>query len=457
MTLRTRLAIAGILIAFATLAGTWLMASSQSDYVHDRTDDRLTRILPAARAAVRRTVERDRAPRALSSAISDAWIGEIGPDGRLVAVIAPVDDPGLVPDYGMDDVSTVPSTHGTLSGRTSTVRVVATARVSGVHVVVALPIDEQESILASLNRTSLLLAVTVVTLTGLLSWWVSRMGITPLVRMSESARRIAQGETDHRVPTQPGRAEAAVLAVALNEMIDTLRAADQRVKQFIADVSHELRTPLTTLRGYSDLYDSGMLTDNDQVADAMRRIRSESDRMARIVDDLIELRGIEQARLNLTSSRIDEIVEQCAADLRAAHPPRRFLTETRPCSAEVDRDLFTQAVMALGTNAADHTPVDTLVRLSAGVTEGRLRVTVSDNGPGIESRHHAHLFERLYRVDQGRSGSGGHGGVGLSIVAAIVSAHGGRVGVESSPGEGSTFWIELPSAGTGRPARVPGS
>lgn len=444
MTLRTRLAVGSILIALATLVGTWLMATSQADYVREKTDERLSRILPAARVAVRRMDERDKTPRALVSAISDAWIGEIGPDGRLVGVITPIDDPGLVPDYGIDDVSTGPSTHGTLSGRSETVRVVATARVSGVHVVVALPIDEQESLLEALNRTSVLLATTVVALIGLLSWWVSRMGITPLVRMSDSARRIARGETGHRVPPQPGNAEAAVLAESLNEMIDALRAADERVKQFIADVSHELRTPLTTLRGYSDLYESGVLTDTAQVADAMRRIRSESDRMARIVDDLIELRGLEHARLSLSPSRIDELVDRCAADLRAAHPPRSFVTASKECTALVDADLVTQAVMALGTNAAEHTPIDTVVTLSADRRGGRVRVTVSDNGPGIESRHHPHLFQRLYRVDPGRNGAAGHGGIGLSMVAAIVTAHDGTYGIESAPGAGSTFWFELP-------------
>ena len=444
MTLRSRLLLGAVLVALVVLGGSWAVTVRQGSFVLAETDARLERLLPVARAAARRLDDRAKAPQALVSAVSDAWIGRLSPGGEPVTLIAPTDDPLLVPDIDSADLGDGPSTHGTVSGRSGTVRVISGAQGNGQRLVVAIPMDDGTEMLAGIRRISLSLAAAVLALLALLVWWVNRLGIAPLAGMTEAARRIASGDTGHRVPSPGGNAEAAVLADALNLMVDELKKSDERIRQFVADASHELRTPLTTVRGYSDLYESGALHSEAQVSDAMRRIRSEADRMNRIVSDLLELRGIEERPLALSACSVDGIVEQCAGDLRVANPLRRIDTKTEPCTAEVDAARITQAVMALGTNAVEHTPVDTDIVISVQSVPGAVRVSVTDNGPGIAEEHVGRVFERLYRADKART-SGGNSGIGLSVVAAIVTAHGGQYGVNSAPDEGSVFWFSVPT------------
>ena len=443
MTLRSRLLLGTVLVALVVLGGSWAVTVRQGSYVLKETDARLERLVPIARTAARRLDDRAKAPQALVSAVSDAWIGRLSSSGVLTTLIAPLTDMNLLPDFGPEDVDTGPSTHGTVSGRSSKVRVLTGVQGNGQRLVVAIPLDDGTAMLSGIRRISLTLAVAVICLLVLMVWWVNRLGIAPLAGMTESARRIAAGDTVHRVLSPGGNAEAAVLADALNLMVDELKRSDERIRQFIADASHELRTPLTTVRGYSDLYESGALHTEGQVSDAMRRIRSEADRMNRIVSDLLELRGIEERPLTLSACRVDEIVEQCAGDLRVANPLRRIDTKTEPCTAEVDAARVTQAVMALGTNAVEHTPADTDIVISVESVPGAVRVSVTDNGPGIAEEHLGRVFERLYRANKART-SGGNSGIGLSVVAAIATSHGGQYGVNSAPDDGSVFWFSMP-------------
>lgn len=443
MTLRSRLLLGAIMVALVVVGASWAVSVRQGSFVLEGADARLERLIPVARAAIKRIDSRDRTPHALVSAVSDAWIGRLSPGGELKTLIAPSDDSTLLPDYPAGDVGPGPSTHGTVSGSTAKVRVMTRALSNGQRLVVAIPLDEGLATVAGIRRISLLLAATVISLLALMVWWVNRLGIAPLAGMTDSARRIAGGDTEHRVKSPAGNVEAGVLADALNSMVDELKKTDDRIRQFVADASHELRTPLTTVRGYSDLYESGALRSEAQVSDAMRRIRSEAIRMDRIVSDLLELRGVEEIRLSLAECRLDEIVRNCAADLRVSSPLRRISVDVTACTARVDAARVTQAVMALGTNATDHTPVETDITLSVVVSPGTARISVTDNGPGMAPEHLERVFERLYRADKART-SGGNSGIGLSIVAAIVNAHGGSCGAESSPGEGSIFWMEFP-------------
>jgi two-component system OmpR family sensor kinase len=446
MTLRSRLVLGAVLVAIVVLGGSWAVSVRQGSFVLAETDARLERLIPVARAAARRLDDRNKAPQALVSAVSDAWIGRMSLDGEITTLIAPPDDPMLVPDFSRADAGDEPSTHGTSTGRSETVRVLSRVQGNGQRLIVAIPMDDGAAMLSGIRRISLLLAGAVIGLLALMVWWVNRLGISPLSGMTVAARRIASGDTGHRVPSPSGNAEAAVLADALNSMVDELRMSDERIRQFVADASHELRTPLTTVRGYSDLYESGALHTEPQVADAMRRIRSEADRMNRIVSDLLELRGVEETPLALSPHRLDRIVAQCAADLRVANPLRRVTVDCVECTVNVDAARITQAVMALGTNAVEHTHADSDITMTVQTLPGTARIEVTDNGPGIAPEHLDRLFERLYRADQART-SGANSGIGLSVVAAIVRAHGGRYGVNSAPGKGAMFWVEIPLRG----------
>lgn len=441
MTLRRRLVASAVLVALLVATGTWLAGNSQRNYVESELDARLSTLMPAARVAVKRDSSGARTPRALGALISDAWVGTLDSEG-LTTVIAPLDNPQWAPVFGMADVSSQALTVPANNGGTARVRSAFDGR--GGRIIVALPTARGEETIARLQRASAFLAIFVMALLAAMVWWVNSLGIAPIARMTDAARRIASGHTDSVVPTDKGDAEAIQLGEALNTMISTLRSSDERIRQFVADASHELRTPLTTLRGYSDLYESGALRNDEMVADAMRRIRSEADRMTRIIDDLIQLRGIDRLTPVHGPCRIDLVVSECAADLMVTHHPRTIAVFAEEVTISCDRHLVTQAVMALGTNAMEHTPVDTNVTVTARSIPGAVRVSVHDDGPGIPREHLDRLFERLYRVDPARGGDRNNSGIGLSIVAAIVAAHGGSHGVDSSPGAGTTFWFDLP-------------
>jgi two-component system OmpR family sensor kinase len=178
----------------------------------------------------------------------------------------------------------------------------------------------------------------------------------------------------------------------------------------------------------------------------MRRIHQEACRMARIVDTLLQLNDLDERGL---TQRLDvDLVPRLrdiVADMGVIQPEREIhLRVPATLHAHVDPDQIAQAVMVLASNAMRHTPVEASICLRAQETEGRIRVEVSDAGPGIPAEHLPHLFERFYRADRGRERRRGGSGLGLAIMSSIVTAHGGTHGALSSPDQGSTFWFEVP-------------
>ena len=228
------------------------------------------------------------------------------------------------------------------------------------------------------------------------------------------------------------------------------RAAEIR-REFVANASHELKTPLTSIRGYAETLLHGGLSDEDNRERFVETIRNQAERLEEMVDDLLSLADLERpdAELDLKDWDLGGVARELAAgfdDLAA----RRGLTldVEAPSGAWVrcDRKRLELALRNLVDNAIKYTEsggVRVLVALSGGVA----RVEVSDSGRGIPAEHVPRLFERFYRVEQGRSRALGGTGLGLSIVKHAVQLHGGTVGVESRPGQGSTFWLEFPQGG----------
>ncbi len=270
--------------------------------------------------------------------------------------------------------------------------------------------------------------------------------------MTDAAGAITAGDTARRVPPGPPGTEAARLGEALNTMIDTTTATNERMRRFVADASHELRTPLTTLGGYAALHAArppGPLDDagRAEVDDAMRRIGDEAARMRRLVDGLLDLTGLDAPdALRLEPVDLGDVLRDVASDLRVVAPGRE-VTLDAPDSLVVtaDRDRVTQALVGLTSNAVRHTPDGTPVALRVLTRPGWVRVEVADAGPGIPPEHLPHLVERFYRVDRSRSSGSGGSGLGLAVVDAVARAHGGSLAVASEPGRGSVFALELPA------------
>jgi len=232
-------------------------------------------------------------------------------------------------------------------------------------------------------------------------------------------------------------------------------ASEERMRQFVADASHELRTPLATVRGYAELYRQGAVREPEEVASAMGRIEGEARRMSGLVEDLLVLARLDGRRpMQLGAVDLTVLVGDAAQDARAIDPGRRItLTgldgELAPTVVPGDEGKLRQVLANLVGNALNHTPPGSPVEVALGnrPAEGFAVVEVRDHGPGINPQEARRVFERFYRSDPSRSrGAGGGSGLGLAIVAAIVDAHRGRVGVAKTPGGGATFVVHLPTA-----------
>lgn len=335
-------------------------------------------------------------------------------------------------------------------------------------VAVALP-DGSGSILAAqslngLNRTVgklgfffLLIGISLLTLVAIASRLVIKIGMRPLEDVEVTAEHIAAGDLSARMPDANPHTEVGRLVTSLNSMlarIETSFAArtesENKLRRFVADASHELRTPLTAIRGFSELYRQGAVSGEEATRELIGRIEGESKRMGSLVEDLLLLARLDQAReMESKPVNLVAIVESAVASARAAGPDHSVT-----CNLP-DEELFAlgdearihQVVANLLANARAHTPAGTKIEVSVVRTESGIQISVADNGPGLSAEDQKKIFERFYRADTSRVRVDGEGsGLGLSIVDAVMKAHGGSVSVQSELGIGATFTLFFPVA-----------
>ncbi|MFG2778328.1 ATP-binding protein [Streptomyces prunicolor] len=304
---------------------------------------------------------------------------------------------------------------------------------------------------------------------GLAGWFAVRSGLRPLTRIEQTAAEIAAGDLSRRVPELAGpHTEMGRLATALNGMLAQLETAfaaraesEARMTRFVADASHELRTPLAGIKGLTDLHRMGALADREDIDATMARIARESDRLARLVADMLLLARFDEHSLGTTGD-LGPALELAPTDLRtlaadALHDVRA-LDATRPVAltgpdgvgapasapALADEARLRQVVTNLVGNAVAHTPPGTAIRIGVGTVGEDAVLEVADEGPGLTPAQTAHVFERFYRADTSRTRATGGAGLGLAIVDSLVTAHAGRVEIDSAPGRGATFRVRLP-------------
>jgi signal transduction histidine kinase len=302
--------------------------------------------------------------------------------------------------------------------------------------------------------------------------WLIGRGLAPLNQMSTTAQRITtQGDLTARMPDPGDHAEVGGLADAINTMLDRIQQAftarwrsEQKVRQFAADASHELRTPLTTIRGYAELYGQGALGP-DQLATAMRRIDEESQRMSRLVAELLELARLDRSSsLSLTRTDLALLVRDAAADAAAVEPDRPISVQAPEELAVVaDEPRIRQVLANLLANVREHTPAGAPVALRLNAAGEGALIEVADAGPGMSPADAARAFDRFHRGTRddgatedgaaqhgGGAGAGGArkdggSGLGLSIVQAIAVAHNGQADLTSAPGQGTRVRVWLPA------------
>ncbi|MFE9256097.1 ATP-binding protein [Streptomyces sp. NPDC006879] len=340
-------------------------------------------------------------------------------------------------------------------------------------VTVAVSLDEVDSTVAKTRRTSLTAGAVLLAALTVAGWFAVRSGLRPLTRIEETTTEIAAGDFSRRVPELAGPGtEVGRLTGCLNQMlteIDTaFRAradAELRMRHFFADASHELRTPLVGIKGYADLYRMGALPTREDIDHTMRRISGEAERLADLVEDMLLLSRLDADAhrpvpgthedlafpLDLAPMDLRTLAADALHDVRALDPTRPVtltgLGGGRPGTAPAlaDEARLRQVVTNLVGNAVTHSPPGTPVRIGVGTLDGHAVLEVADQGPGLHPEEADRVFERFYRTDGSRSrAAGGGSGLGLAIALSLVTAHGGRLDLDTAPGRGCTFKIVLP-------------
>jgi two-component system OmpR family sensor kinase len=272
--------------------------------------------------------------------------------------------------------------------------------------------------------------------------------------VEDTAEAIAAGDLSARLPAAKPDTEVGRLTTALNTMLTRIEESfevrvesENKLRRFVADASHELRTPLTAIRGFAELHRQGAVVGEDKTKELINRIEKESIRMSSLVEDLLLLARLDQSR-ELSEDPVDlnTLITEVAASARAAGPDHPI--EVKLGESEIfvlgDSLRIHQVIANLLANARTHTPAGTKIVIAAEQGINETIISVSDNGPGLSQEDQERIFERFYRADPARVRNSIEGsGLGLSIVDAVMTAHGGYVSVKSKLGEGSTFTLHF--------------
>jgi two-component system OmpR family sensor kinase len=277
----------------------------------------------------------------------------------------------------------------------------------------------------------------------------------PLTAVEGTAEAIASGDLSARLPDAKPNSEVGRLTASLNRMLGRIeesfavqRRSEEKLRRFVADASHELRTPLTAIRGFAELHRQGAITGEERTRELVGRIEGESKRMSALVEDLLTLARLDQARpLAQEAVDVKKISEEVIQAVKAGNPAANISLQSSEDELLIIGDSVKvyQAILNLAVNAAIHTPEGTPITVSLLQSEESVQIRVSDLGPGLTPEQQTRVFERFYRVDQSRSRARAEGsGLGLSIVQAIMEAHLGSVDIESELGRGTTFTLTFP-------------
>ena len=460
MSLRTRLLLGLLgLVSVGLAAANLLTHRALEAFLLDRVDEQ-------ALAAVDPVASRlfDRRSSSSARAIPGGTYGAVVDDeGRVVArayfgyesEIESLPEPVL--EDGDLDRRKPFTTEGTGDASGAGFRVLVSNLSSGAKLVVAVPMRDVVQTLRRLVAIELVASGAVLAGVAALALVVVPAGLRPLEDMGRTAEAIAAGDLSRRVDRAEPRTEVGRLGLSLNAMLAQIQSAfeartrsEDKLRRFVADASHELRTPLTSIRGYAEMFRRGAADRPEDLATAMRRIEEESARMGVLVDDLLLLARLDQGRpLEREPVDLALVAADAVQDARAVEPDRPItLDGSQPAVVLGDELRLRQVAANLLANARQHTPPTAAVRVGVRQENGSAVLEVADDGPGLFPEEAAKVFERFYRADPSRNRNLGGTGLGLSIVAAVAEAHGGRARLESEPGHGARFWVELPLAST---------
>ncbi|MCR1982175.1 HAMP domain-containing histidine kinase [Cellulosimicrobium cellulans] len=296
---------------------------------------------------------------------------------------------------------------------------------------------------AQVFRTYAVVALGALVLIGVVGWVVAGRLLLPIRTLSRTAQRIGETDLSARIPVT-GNDDLSDLSRTVNGMLDRLEGAFDSQRRLIDDVGHELRTPLTVVRGHLELMDPHDPTDTTETRDLAL---DELDRMNRLVDDLVTLATAGRPDfVRPLDTDLGRLLDDVHDKVRTLGD-RRWLVDARAdIVVRADAQRLTQALLQLAANAVKFSVPGSVVALGSAVSDdgARVRVWVRDEGVGIAPEQQDRIFERFAQATTPGAAHPEGAGLGLAIVAAIADGHGGRVHVDSTPGVGSTFTLDLP-------------
>jgi signal transduction histidine kinase len=292
-----------------------------------------------------------------------------------------------------------------------------------------------------------LAAVVLALLAGLI---LARRITIPVSAITRGATAVSGGDLNQQVPVQSGITELDDLGQGFNQMVDSLKQSDQVQNAFVADVAHELRTPLTVIKGTIETLEDGAMDDVKGRGSLLTSMQRETDRLIRLVNDLLVLTRADAGMLKLELKPLDlgDLVKQRCDHLALLATQRKVTFEIKAEKTNCvigDEDRLAQVLDNLLDNAIRFSPDGAVVIVAIAQQGKDTWCSVHDDGPGIPKKHLPFIFERFYRAESSRNRQSGGAGLGLAIARALVQAQGGNISVESLPGQGTTFRFCLPT------------
>jgi two-component system, OmpR family, sensor histidine kinase BaeS len=309
------------------------------------------------------------------------------------------------------------------------------------------------------NLAILIAGLIVAVLVIILSFLFARRLTRPLEALTLAAEQMKQGRYTQRVAVPKTQDELGRLASTFNDMANTieadvkeLRHQEQARRDLTANIAHDLATPLTAIQGFSEALADEVITDAEGRQETAQRIGREVQRLRRLVKDLQQMSSLESghAQLDLAPLDMHTLVDetlnviQPECEQMGISLQNEIASETPSVMADSDR--ITQVLLNLLDNARRHTPTNGSITIRAYSKDNMLYTQIRDTGIGIDATDLPHIFERFYRANRSRNGASGGSGLGLSIVKAIITAHGGNIWAESEPGQETVVTFTLPLA-----------
>ena len=468
--LRNRLILASVVLAsFAIIASDFAANAALRTYLISQVDDQLINISSTSlnrldRAGIAPLEADDKnspfkileplrgVPTATSITLLDIdgnLIGQVGGElgGKNFAVTG----------MKIDEVSQYKNRPFTIEGKDGQpdIRALAQMLPTGMgSVIVADSLEKVDKTLSQLRFLFLILGLIALITIAMAARWIIALGLKPLEAVEDTAEAIASGDLSARLPAAKPDTEVGRLTTSLNTMLSRIEESftarvesENKLRRFVADASHELRTPLTAIRGFAELHRQGAVVGEEKTKELINRFEKESVRMSSLVEDLLLLARLDQSR-ELAKEPVDlnTLITEAVASARAAGPnhPIEIKLEASEIFVLGDSQRIHQVIANLLANARAHTPNGTQISITAMQGVSETTIAVSDKGPGLSKADQDRIFERFYRADPSRVRNSGEGsGLGLSIVDAVMKAHGGYVSVKSEIGQGATFTLHF--------------